>query len=77
MTIPSVRVGHMTARDVACAVVPAEQGDVAPVLGQSFLQQFDYKHMPNAGKLVLIKGEAEKPAEKAEADEVKPKAPKR
>jgi hypothetical protein len=63
MTIPSVHVGHMTARDVACAVVPAEQGDVAPVLGQSFLKQFDYKHLQKAGKLVLIKSKSDQPSE--------------
>jgi predicted aspartyl protease len=77
MTIPSVRVGRMTARDVACAVVPAEQGDVAPVLGRSFLQQFDSKHLPTAGKLVLIKGEAEPAAEKSEAAAEKPKSSER
>jgi hypothetical protein len=77
MTIPSVRVGRMTARDVACAVVPAEQGDVAPVLGQSFLQQFDSKHLPTAGKLVLIKGQAEPAAEKSEAEAEKPKSSER
>jgi hypothetical protein len=77
MTIPSVHVGHMTAHDVACAVVPAEQGNVAPVLGQSFLQQFDYKHLQKAGKLVLVKAESSQPADKPQSGEEKPKASER
>jgi hypothetical protein len=73
MTIPTVRVGRMTARDVACAVVPAEKGDVAPVLGQSFLQQFDAKYLPDAGKLVLSKAESEQAAAKPRAGAAKAK----
>jgi predicted aspartyl protease len=66
MTIPLVKVGRMTAHEVACAVVPAEQGDVKPVLGQSFLQQFEYKLLPEANKLLLMsKAEAEQPATKS------------
>jgi predicted aspartyl protease len=70
MTIPTVRVGKMTARDVTCLVLPEEKSDVAPVLGQSFLKHFDYKHMKDAGRLVLTRVEpadAPKPAGKATA----------
>jgi hypothetical protein len=74
MTILSVKVGRMTAKDVACAVVPAEQGEVVPVLGQSFLQQFDYKHLQDAGKLVLSKHEAEQAAEKPRTGAAKSKS---
>ena len=70
MTIATVRVGKMTAKDVTCLVLPEEKGDVAPVLGQSFLKHFEYKHMKDAGRLVLTRVEpadAPKPAAKATA----------
>jgi hypothetical protein len=55
-------------------VVPAEQGEVVPVLGQSFLKQFDYKHLQDAGKLVLSKHESDQSAEKPRSGAPKSKS---
>lgn len=64
MTISSVRVGRLTAKDVTCAVLPEDKDDAAPRLGLSFLKHFDYKHLPDAGRLVLIPLEPEEHAAK-------------
>ena len=65
MTIPTVRVGKMTAHDVLCLVVPEEKGDVPPRLGHSFLQHFDAKYLESSGRLVLTQSEVDAPAAKA------------
>jgi hypothetical protein len=74
MTIPSVHVGRMTAHNVACAIVPAQHENIAPVLGRSFLEKFDYKYLPKAVKLVLIKNESDHPSENAKPDAAKSRA---
>jgi clan AA aspartic protease (TIGR02281 family) len=61
MVIRSVEVGRLKVKDVACVVMPKEKGDVAPLLGQSFLQRFDYKYTQGAGRLVLTKVEPDEP----------------
>ena len=43
-------------------VMPKEKGDVAPLLGQSFLQRFDFKYTQGSGRLVLTKVEPDEPA---------------
>ncbi len=55
MTIPSVRVGKFTIKDVECAVMPPSKMEVSPLLGGSFNKYFDYKIVPDSGKLVLSK----------------------
>ena len=60
--IPSVRVGKFTVRNVECAVMPAEKGNVDPLLGQSFFKHFKVEFSPDAGRLSL------KRLETAEAD---------
>ncbi len=62
MTIPSVRVGKFTIANVECAVMPADKGDVDPLLGQSFLKHFKVDFSPETGKLSL------KRVDTAEAD---------
>lgn len=59
MSIATVGVGRMTARDVTCLVVPDDRGPVTPRLGESFLKQFDFKYMPKLGRLVLTRAETE------------------
>ena len=61
MIIRSVTVGRLTVKDVTCVVMPKEKGDVAPLLGQSFLQRFDFKYTQGAGRLVLTKVEPDGP----------------
>jgi clan AA aspartic protease (TIGR02281 family) len=58
MTIPSMRVGRFTVKDVACAVLPGGS-DIPPLLGGSFLHHFTFKMTPGSGKLVLTKVETE------------------
>jgi clan AA aspartic protease (TIGR02281 family) len=53
MTIPSVRVGKFTVKDVVCIVMPADKPDVPPLLGQTFLKNFSHKFNGEAGTLVL------------------------
>ena len=53
MTIPSVRVGKFTIKDVECVVMPAEKKNVPPLLGQSFHKFFTYRFTSETGKLVL------------------------
>jgi len=62
MIIRSVTVGRLTVRDVTCVVMPKDKGDVAPLLGQSFLQRFDFKYTQGSGRLVLTKVEPDEPA---------------
>jgi clan AA aspartic protease (TIGR02281 family) len=51
--IPSVRVGKFTIRNVECAVMPADKGNVDPLLGQSFFKHFKVEFNPDAGRLTL------------------------
>ena len=62
MIIRTVTLGRLTAKDVTCVVMPKDKGDVAPLLGQSFLQRFDYKYTQGSGRLVLNKVEPDEPA---------------
>ncbi|WP_422931225.1 TIGR02281 family clan AA aspartic protease [Singulisphaera sp. PoT] len=55
MTIPSVRVGKFTIKDVECAVMPPSKKEISPLLGGSFNKYFDYKIVPDSGKLILSK----------------------
>jgi clan AA aspartic protease (TIGR02281 family) len=70
MTIPSVRVGQFTVKDVVCIVMPADKKDVPPLLGQTFLKNFIHKFNGDTGTLVLLQvetPEAEKSAPRAKA----------
>jgi clan AA aspartic protease (TIGR02281 family) len=58
VTAPSMRVGRFTVADVPCVVMPADKGDVPPLLGQTFQRHFLLKFSPDAGTLVLSKVEA-------------------
>jgi clan AA aspartic protease (TIGR02281 family) len=58
MTVPSMRVGRFTVRDVPCVVMPADKRDVPPLLGQTFQRHFLLKFSPEAGTLALSKVEA-------------------
>jgi len=51
--IPSVRVGKFTIANVECAIMPAEKGEIDPLLGQTFLKNFQVEYHPEAGKLTL------------------------
>jgi clan AA aspartic protease (TIGR02281 family) len=62
MIIRTVEVGRLTVKNVACVVMPKEKGDVPPLLGQSFLERFDYKYTQGAGRLVLTRVEPDEPA---------------
>ena len=42
--IPSVRVGKFTVQNVECAVMPAEKGNVDPLLGQTFFKHFKVEY---------------------------------
>jgi len=57
MTVPSIRVGKFTVKDVACTVMPADKANVPPLLGQTFQRNFLLKFSPDSGKLVLSKVE--------------------
>jgi len=49
----TVRVGQFTVENVACAVLPPEMGSPTPLLGLSFLGNFNF-HLDNAeGRLVI------------------------
>ncbi len=77
LVIPSVRVGKFTVRNVECAVMPAEKGDVDSLLGQSFFKYFKVEFSAEAGKLSLKKmdTEADSAETKSVADaEAKPSA---
>jgi clan AA aspartic protease (TIGR02281 family) len=60
-TIPSMRVGRFVVNDVVCAVMPAEKGNVEPLLGQSFHRHFTYKMTPGSGHLVISSVETMEP----------------
>lgn len=53
MTIGSMRVGKFTVKDVPCAVMPPNKGDIDPLLGQSFHRHFTYNFTPDSGRLTL------------------------
>ena len=72
MVIRTVTIGRLTVKDVTCAVMPKGKGDVAPLLGQSFLQRFDYKYTQGSGRLILNKVEPNEPTTPK-----KPNSPKR
>ena len=55
LVIPSVRVGKFTVQNVECAVMPAEKGDVDPLLGQTFFKHFKVEYSAGARKLSLKK----------------------
>jgi len=58
MTVPSMRVGKFTVKDVSCTVMPADKKDVPPLLGQTFQKNFMFKFSPDSGKLVLSRVES-------------------
>jgi clan AA aspartic protease (TIGR02281 family) len=58
MTVPSMRVGKFTIKDVSCTVMPADKKDVPPLLGQTFQRNFMLKFSPDSGKLVLSRIES-------------------
>jgi clan AA aspartic protease (TIGR02281 family) len=62
MVLRTVRIGRLNVQDVTCVVMPKEKGDVAPLLGQSILQRFDFKYTQGSGRLVLTKVEPDEPA---------------
>ncbi len=53
MIIRTMRIGRLSVKDVTCVVMPKEKGDVAPLLGQSFLSRFDFKYTQGSGRLIL------------------------
>src|SRR5271165_6205877 len=55
LVISSVRVGKFTVQNVECAVMPAEKGDVDPLLGQTFFKHFKVEFSAEAGRLSLKK----------------------
>ena len=55
LVIPSVRVGKFTIQNVECAVMPAEKGDIDPLLGQTFFKHFKVEFSAEAGRLSLKK----------------------
>jgi clan AA aspartic protease (TIGR02281 family) len=66
-TIPSVRVGKFVLNDVACVILPPDKKDAPLLLGQSFLNAFEFKVTPDS-HLILSK---------VAAADAKPKAPDR
>ncbi|HEY2156227.1 MAG TPA: retropepsin-like aspartic protease, partial [Isosphaeraceae bacterium] len=54
-SIPVMRVGQFTVRDVPCVVMPASKKDVPPLLGQTFQRNFTFKFNADAGKLSLTR----------------------
>jgi len=74
MVIPSVRVGKFTIPNVECAVMPAEKGDVDPLLGQTFFKHFKVEFSAEAGRLGLKKLETgETAAESKTVADAEPK----
>jgi clan AA aspartic protease (TIGR02281 family) len=63
MILRRVSIGRLAVKDVTCVVMPKEKGDVAPLLGQSILQRFDFKYTQGSGRLVLTKVEPDEPAD--------------
>jgi predicted aspartyl protease len=62
MIVRTAGIGRLTVKDVTCVVMPPEKGDIAPLLGQSILQRFDFKYTQGSGRLVLTKVEPVEPA---------------
>lgn len=62
VTIPTMRVGRFTVNGVTAAVMPADKGNIAPLLGQSFHRHFTYKFTPESGQLVMSRVEGLEPA---------------
>jgi clan AA aspartic protease (TIGR02281 family) len=58
MSVPSMRVGKFTIKDVACVVMPASKSNVPPLLGQSFQRNFSFKFSAEAAKLTLSRVES-------------------
>ncbi len=88
MTIPSIRLGKFTIKDVSCMVMPAEKANVPPLLGQTFQKHFTFKFSAEAAKLTLsrvetpeavtksaAKNKASKSATKAPVGKRAPKSP--
>ena len=65
MIIRTVSLGRLSVKDVTCVVMPREKSGVAPLLGQSVLQRFDFKYIQGSGRLVLTKVEPDEPARPA------------
>ena len=61
MIIRTVSVGRLSVKNVTCVVMPKEKGDVDPLLGQSFLERFDFKYTQGSGRLILTKVEPDEP----------------
>jgi clan AA aspartic protease (TIGR02281 family) len=59
--ISSVKAGRLLIRNVECAVIPEGNGESPPLLGQSFLRNFDYKYTQKTARLVLTKVEPDLP----------------
>jgi aspartyl protease family protein len=55
MTIPTVRVGKTTVKNVECAVMPQANGDVDPLLGQSFFKNLTIEFNQDTGRLKISK----------------------
>lgn len=53
MTLKSIKVGKFTVSNVECAVLPPEMADAPPLLGGTFLKNFNYKISPDQGRLTL------------------------
>jgi clan AA aspartic protease (TIGR02281 family) len=53
VTAPTIRVGRFTAKNVRCAVLPPNLPDAMPLLGMSFLGQYNFKIDKEQSKLVL------------------------
>lgn len=62
MIIRTVSVGRLSVKNVTCVVTPKDKEDVAPLLGQSFLQCFDFKYIQGSGRLILTKVEPNEPS---------------
>jgi clan AA aspartic protease (TIGR02281 family) len=58
MTVPTMRVGQFTVKDVPCVVMPASKKDVPPLLGQTFQRNFTLKFSADSGKLTLSRIDA-------------------
>ncbi len=68
VVIPLVRVGKFTVPNVECAVMPAEKGDVDPLLGQTFFKHFKVEYSAEARKLSLKKLDTDGDETKSMAD---------
>ncbi|WP_076349946.1 retropepsin-like aspartic protease family protein [Paludisphaera borealis] len=74
MTLPSVRVGKVTVKNVVCSVMPGNKADLAPLLGQAFLSRVDHK-MSSDGRLAVAKVEQDEAAAKVGRASRQTKAP--